>query len=369
MKGLIFAAAIAAVAVMAFAATASASDWTLSLTASPSPVAAGTDATFSGTLLNPSATQGVPNKPVVVRAYGTDSTCTGAYAEIGPVVTSGDKGDKGYYTVDSMVPANAHDGTTYYVKAFSIFDDLMVESGCIGVTVTHADAWSIDLSIAPSKVVGSQPVTFSGTLSNLGPTSESEQPVTVNAYWTNSTCDGTPSYYFYGTTGAGGAYSIGPITTGAPAGDYYYTASSNGAVSDCQHFTIGWDADGSIDSASTTGTTVTLPVEGHYKIDVSGTWDNGIWYGVDAEYVEQTLGGVWAQGWPGYPTVDFGDLQVNGQFVDWGAYDSAHTYSLMGSFAAGPLTLSVWDRWADLVTDGQSDNVGELDYTITYVGP
>lgn len=123
-----------------------------------------------------------------------------------------------------------------------------------------------------------------------------------------------------------------------------------------------------MDSSSLTGTTITLPDEGMYRIDVSGTWDNGVWYDVDAEYVQQA-DLTWAQGWPGYPTVDFGDLQVNSQFVDWGAYSAAHTYGYTGHFGGSPLNLRVWDMWGDLVTDGHADNVGSLSYTITYVGP
>jgi hypothetical protein len=196
--------------------------------------------TFSGTLLNPSTTQGVPNKPVVIRAYGTDSTCTGAYAEIGPTLTLNKSGEytRGDYSISSGVPENAHDGTIYYVKAFSTFDDLTVESDCVGVRVTHDDAWSITLSITPSVIYGSPPVTMSGTLSNLGPSSEAGRPVVIDAYWTDETCAEPPSYSFAAVTTAGGAYTTGPLGTGAPPGDYYYKAKSMGAESACEHFTI-----------------------------------------------------------------------------------------------------------------------------------
>ena len=115
---------------------------------------------------------------------------------------------------------------------------------------------------------------------------------------------------------------------------------------------VAWSQSGTIDSASLTGSTITLPDEGDYRITVSGTWDNGVWYGVDAEYTEQSPG-VWGNSWAGYPTTDFGDLQLNGQFVDWGAYNPNHVYSLTTALPAGTANLSVWDMWGDLVKDGQ----------------
>ena len=155
-----------------------------------------------------------------------------------------------------------------------------------------------------------------------------------------------------------------------------------GGGADAAHACIGmpivsqpyeWSTTGTVNSASPTGTDVALPIAGTYRIDVDGTWENGIWftqYGllVDAEYVQQ-VGGAWAQGWPGYPTVDFGDLRVDGQFVNWGAYNGAHAYSYVAPFTSTTLNLAVWDRWGDLVTDGHADNVGSLAYTVTYVGP
>jgi len=148
---------------------------------------------------------------------------------------SGDN-TKGYYSITDTVPANA--SGVYYVKAFSTFDDLTVESGCVAITVTHADEFGLTLAITPSFVYGSDPVTFTGDLTNLGPSSVASQPVVVNAYWTNSACSGTPSYHFDATTDSSGHYTTGPIPTGAAPDNYYYSATSNGAVSTCQHFTI-----------------------------------------------------------------------------------------------------------------------------------
>ena len=123
----------AVVIVFVLAASALAGTWSLSLVPTPNPVAAGNDATFDGTLLNPGG-QGVPNVSVVVRAYGHDATCTGVYAEIGPVLTSNAPGDRGAYTVSSGVPTNALG--TYYVKAFATLDEQIVESACTALAVT-----------------------------------------------------------------------------------------------------------------------------------------------------------------------------------------------------------------------------------------
>jgi hypothetical protein len=129
-----------------------------------------------------------------------------------------------------------------------------------------------------------------------------------------------------------------------------------------------WSTSGTVNSDSSAGTDVLLPRTGTYRIDVNGTWQNGPWYLVDAEYTEQSPG-VWADGWPGYPTVDFGDLQVNNQFVNWGAYNAAHAYSYAVTAASTTLNLKVWDMWGDLTTDGHGDNVGSLDFIVTYTGP
>jgi hypothetical protein len=93
---------------------------------------------------------------------------------------------------------------------------------------------------------------------------------------------------------------------------------------------------------------------------------------VDAEYVSQDN---WTTAHNGLPPSDplsatlgpnWGDVQVNGQFVDWGAYNTAHKYCTVVTLAEdATLTLQVFDG-----TDpaGYADNVGTLDYTLTYLG-
>lgn len=118
------------------------------------------------------------------------------------------------------------------------------------------------------------------------------------------------------------------------------------------------------------GTTVTLPRDGQYKIDVSGTWNNDGHGWVDAEYTDDGSGGH-QDGWPGLGA-NFGDLMVGGSFVDWGAFSPSHSYSYTGSFSGGALalTLAVFDGDSGGPVPGwYGDNSGSLSYTITYLGP
>ena len=86
-------------------------------------------------------------------------------------------------------------------------------------------------------------------------------------------------------------------------------------------------ASGTIDSAALNGTTANLPtgLNGKFRIDVSGTWTNGSNGQVDAEY---TSDDSWATSIDGYDRNGFllgggfGDVQVNGGFVGWGAPSS-----------------------------------------------
>ena len=128
-------------------------------------------------------------------------------------------------------------------------------SNCVNIAVTRSavDEFALSLAITPTTIAAGtvDPVTFSGTLTNLGPTSVSGATVTVTAYSTDSTCT-TPAPWgpWTATSDAIGHYETDPIPTGAPAGDYYYKASSNGVVSGCEHFTIGVTEVPAVDEAT-----------------------------------------------------------------------------------------------------------------------
>ena len=67
----------------------------------------------------------------------------------------------------------------------------------------------------------------------------------------------------------------------------------------------------------------------------------------------------------------FGDVQVNGSFVDWGAFSASHAYGLSTTLN-GSVNLAVFDGDSATGIERSSgwygDNVGSLNYTVTYLG-
>jgi hypothetical protein len=132
---------------------------------------------------------------------------------------------------------------------------------------------------------------------------------------------------------------------------------------------------GTIDSQSTAGTTITLPDTGTYRIEVAGTWNNNSWGPVDAEYASYL--GTYYDGFDHASTgimlgADFGDLQVNNTFVNWGAYNTGHVYSTTTAATDLSTNLRIFDgdgNTQTLMPSWYGDNSGTLNYTITYVGP
>ena len=132
-------------------------------------------------------------------------------------------------------------------------------------------------------------------------------------------------------------------------------------------------AEGTLDSASATGTTSeAVPLAGQYEVCVRGTWMNRGTDLVDAEYVSQDNWTTFSDGLPPSDPLsatlgpNFGDVTLNGQFIDWGAYSTTHKYCTVMTLAQGDtLVLAVNDG-----TDpaGYTDNVGTLDYMLTYLG-
>jgi hypothetical protein len=131
-------------------------------------------------------------------------------------------------------------------------------------------------------------------------------------------------------------------------------------------------ASGTVDSADQAGTTVSLPVAGQYRIEVSGTWQNTADVPTDAEYSSLS---DWSSPYDGFDYFGFhlgpnlGDLMVGGQFVDWGAYSANHAYSYTAALPSGSLNLAVFDGQSGVpVPSWYGDNSGSLNYTITYLG-
>ena len=136
-------------------------------------------------------------------------------------------------------------------------------------------------------------------------------------------------------------------------------------------------ASGTIDAAAFDGTTANLPtgLNGKYRINVSGAWTNGTNGAVDAEYTSDDAS--WTTHIDGYDRngfllgEGFGEVQVNGGFVGWGAYDANHGYSLTAPLTGTSVNLAVFDGDSNTNTKDAGwygDNGGSLSYTITYVG-
>jgi hypothetical protein len=124
-------------------------------------------------------------------------------------------------------------------------------------------------------------------------------------------------------------------------------------------------ATGTIDASSPVGSTAALPFPAQYRIVISGTWTNTGDNWLDAEYASTPTGHQ--DGWDGLGA-DFGDTQIDGAFVDWGAFDPGHSYSRTGSFGRS-VNLSVFvGVGGTRMPAWYADNRGSLSYSITYVG-
>ena len=129
-------------------------------------------------------------------------------------------------------------------------------------------------------------------------------------------------------------------------------------------------AEGTIEAASLTGaTSEPVPLPGQYEVCVRGTYASGS-LALDAEYVSADSWATFTDG-----TVaggaNYGDVQVNGQFVEWGTYGTGHKYCTVVALAdESTVTLRVFEG-TGTTQDGAAyaDNAGMLDYTVTYVGP
>lgn len=164
-----------------------------------------------------------------------------------------------------------------------------------------------------------------------------------------------------------------PTIAGTPT-DGYFIGSNPYNV--CVYLVNPQVTTGTVDSAVIAGTTATLPsgLNGHFRIDVSGEWNNTSHGLVDAQYNNGDNGLVeavtWQMGWPGLGD-GWGRLLVNGGLIDWGTFNASHAYSYTLS-ASGSITLNIFDGDASsglvYVPSWYSDNVGSLTYTITYLG-
>lgn len=152
----------------------------------------------------------------------------------------------------------------------------------------------------------------------------------------------------------------------------YFLSDTQNHYNVCVYLVTQEIASGTVPANDPSGVDVSLPVNGNYEIQVSGTWQNGSNPDnqFDAEYYSPDN---WVDHYDGVASnpngANQGDLMVDGNFVNWGAYNPSHTYSITLPLD-GTVNLGVLDGNADgLYAPYYSDNVGSLSYTITYLQP
>jgi hypothetical protein len=211
---------------------------------------------------------------------------------------------------------------------------------------------------------------------------------------TDLTCDSPPQnpwasadvYLQYrpagkkGNCDASGLVTTQPFITSDPALATYFTLDASYTA--CVYLVNPVVASGKIDVTGPDGnTTPGVPLAGRYNICVGGTYNAGLTWG-DAKYLLLLDGsGNWADAlqvpWD-YLGSGFGEVQVDQQFVAWGAFNRSHNYCQVFTAATGDqFNLRVFDGItsespATRVDDGwytdnpQSDST--LQYLVTYAG-
>lgn len=94
-----------------------------------------------------------------------------------------------------------------------------------------------------------------------------------------------------------------------------------------------------------TDSNVTLKSNKRYMFEASGTWTNSLNVS-DAEYASKDAWATYMDGYditPWFLGVSEFDLQVNDNFVDWGAYDSSHTYTDYFMGTGNPVNFRIFD--------------------------
>jgi hypothetical protein len=137
---------------------------------------------------------------------------------------------------------------------------------------------------------------------------------------------------------------------------------------------------GTILSTEPTGSDVALPLAGKYNVCVSGSYAliAGSPYLGDAGYVTSdawaTPGTQGFQDQYAYLGPYQGNVQVDGMFGDWGAYNATHNYCRNIVHAVGDMNLRTFDGFTnpgDLFGNQQpwyGDNAGVLSYVVKFTG-
>ncbi|MDD5086925.1 MAG: hypothetical protein PHV16_04180, partial [Candidatus Nanoarchaeia archaeon] len=103
-----------------------------------------------------------------------------------------------------------------------------------------------------------------------------------------------------------------------------------------------------VSSDGTTSSSVNALEAGKtYLLEVSGTADAGDTIEFDAKYsiTHRISGDSWTDTVSGYESdgTDLLELKVNGNFVDWGAFNDEHLYSLIITGDGNPVEMQIYD--------------------------
>jgi hypothetical protein len=119
-----------------------------------------------------------------------------------------------------------------------------------------------------------------------------------------------------------------------------------------------------VDSSSSTGTSLQLPANGTYTAVACGFWMNGLYgqYGsADAAYNSNAS---WTttpqQGGDQNGGPEWGKLQINGTTPNWGAYSAAHTYTAQFTGASASFLINDTPVDSPWFTGWWGDNSGSL---------
>ena len=156
----------------------------------------------------------------------------------------------------------------------------------------------------------------------------------------------------------------------------YFVAGANYNM--CAYLVNPIIASGNLDVATIDGTTTpVIPVSGKYTVCIAGIYDTHLLL-ADAKYVSWddfvTPGAdAIGNGWD-FLGAQYGEVEVNGAFVDWGPYNNSHTYCHVIASTGDRFNLRVFDAvsgtnpgpddaWAWL------DNTNiDMQYLIKYFG-
>jgi hypothetical protein len=167
----------------------------------------------------------------------------------------------------------------------------------------------------------------------------------------------------------------------SPGGALASVFPANNLYNVCVYLVNPIVASGKIDVTVPEGnTTPGVPLGGRYSICVGGTYNNGLTW-ADTKYLllldqtgwVDTLPSPWD--WLGY---GFGEVQVNQQFVPWGAFNNSHNYCREFAAATGEqFNLRVFDgvtsespitRVASSWYEDNPQSDSTMQYLVTYIG-